>query len=117
ASGRKGVSERQDGHGISAARHRVAEMRRAFTVLVGVAVAVAIMPSAGAATVHLPRTSIHVISASPVPSVRRSPAGTVNESARSTDHELRCRATFPSRELEPGLETGARMSVINTTDH
>jgi hypothetical protein len=45
------------------------------------------------------------------------PSGSASESARSDDHQIRCRAAFPSEPLQPGFESGARMSVKNVTNH
>jgi hypothetical protein len=75
-----------------------------------------LLPSVATATPRGATPRVHVI----IPQPQRVPGNPnrpVSETARSADGKIRCKAVFPSRKLEPGFETGGRMSVKNATSH
>ncbi|MDP9295383.1 MAG: hypothetical protein M3O88_01640 [Actinomycetota bacterium] len=91
-------------------------------VLVGLTVLLTVgvlTPAAGARPGHPSLSGVRVRLVHPGlgASAPATPSGSVSESARSDDHQIRCRVAFPSGTLQPGFESGARMTVKNVTNH
>jgi hypothetical protein len=89
--------------------------KRLFIVAFVSLLAVALVPCIATAAPQTP-TSVHVVMprATKLPGKPNRP---VSATARSADGKIRCRAVFSSRKLEPGYDTGGRMSVKNATRH
>ncbi|MDP9242697.1 MAG: hypothetical protein M3O84_05925 [Actinomycetota bacterium] len=96
-------------------------MKRAVLAGLTVLLAVGVLSPAAAAGPgghpSLPGLRVRVIHPGLGASAPTIPSGSVSESARSDDHQIRCRVVFPSDTLQPGFESGARMTVENVTDH